>query len=79
MRPPICAICDKRLEEEEMKTGGLVSFAKSENDLAWDKRAEEPGFVGHPPYLEWFCEKHYPKARSLSHLTRAEAMKEMRE
>ncbi|MHA1603837.1 MAG: hypothetical protein ACTSWF_04205 [Candidatus Freyarchaeota archaeon] len=47
MRPPICAICDKRfLDSEE---GGLVYFKKRPSDYEWIKKMEEKGMVGHPP------------------------------
>ncbi|MHA1649393.1 MAG: hypothetical protein ACTSYB_04285 [Candidatus Helarchaeota archaeon] len=71
MKPPICCICDKRFDTSE---GGLVYFKKRASDLEWDKKVEA-GLVGHPPYAEWFCGKHYAKAKELSHLTIDEAMK----
>lgn len=70
MRPPVCAICGKKFGD----TGGLVTFKKTELDTAWDKRMEQPGMVGHPPYMEWFCEEHLQQARDLSHMTKPEAM-----
>ena len=75
MRPPICEVCGERIEECE---GSLISFARSAKDEDWHARAnDEPGFVGHPPELEWFCADHVARARELSHLTRAEAMQVM--
>lgn len=72
MRPPICEICGEDIEGEE---GDLVSFARSPSDENWHEQArKDPGFVGHPPEMEWFCGKHIARARELSHLTRAEAM-----
>ena len=72
MRPPICGICDKRME---MDDGGLVYFKLRSSDIEWRKRMEEKGMVGHPPYAEWFCENHYQKAKNLSHLPINEAIK----
>lgn len=74
MRPPICGVCDKDLEGDE---GGLIFFAKSPSDLEWDRRAEDPHFVGHPPYAEWFCGEHYAKAKAFCHLTLSDAMKKV--
>lgn len=71
MRPPICAVCDEYFDPG---MGDMVEFKKTAADLAWDKKAEAPGFAGHPPYLEWFCEKHIDLARELSSRTRSEAM-----
>ncbi len=76
MRPPICAVCGRNLEGGE---GGLVYFVKGPSDLEWDRRASEPEFVGHPPYAEWFCGEHHDLALEYSDLTRAEAMKKIRE
>ena len=75
MRPPICAMCHDRFHEG----GGLVTFALDDAARAFaHRRAEQPGFVGHPPHKEWFCATHIEAARSLSELTRSEAVKKMR-
>ncbi|TXT59144.1 MAG: hypothetical protein BAJALOKI3v1_1120009 [Promethearchaeota archaeon] len=78
MRPPICAICGKRGSglDDEIK---LVSFAMRKGDKKFAKKLEDPGFVGHPPWKEWFCEKHYEEAQKLSDLTIDKAMKELHE
>lgn len=76
MRPPICGICEKRMEMDE---GGLVYFKKRESDIAWEKKMEETHGIGHPPYAEWFCGEHFDKARALSELTRDEAMARLKE
>lgn len=70
MRPPICAVCGERFSG-----GGLVTFRRSAEDEDWHERQREEGFVGHPPDLEWFCDAHVARARALSALTRAEAMR----
>lgn len=72
MKPPICEICDKRITEKE--NAGLVYFQKTDADKEWDRKCKEEGFVGHPPYVEWFCEEHYPIAKKYCSLTRWEAM-----
>ncbi len=77
MRPPICAICDKRMEMNN--DGDLIYFAKSTSDIEWARKMEETGMVGHPPYAEWFCGKHYDKAKEFKALTRIDAMKKIRE
>ena len=72
MKPPICAICyTEFLDSEE---GGLVYFEKKNSDLKWEKMMREEGLTGHPPYAEWFCEKHYEAAKELKKLTINEAM-----
>ncbi|MHA1477864.1 MAG: hypothetical protein ACTSPU_06665 [Promethearchaeota archaeon] len=66
MKPPICCICDKRLDYPD--EGGLIYFKKRPSDQKRDKRMEEKGMVGHPPYAEWFCGDHYKKANELKEL-----------
>ena len=75
MKPPVCCICDKNLEADE---GGLVYFKRRPSDLKWDERAKQPGFVGHPPYAEWFCGRHYERAKELSDLTIDIALKKLK-
>ena len=77
MRPPICAICHVRFSDKD--GGGLCSFADDDASRAFVKRrAEQPGFVGHPPDQEWFCGAHLQAAQALSHLTRGEALGKLR-
>jgi len=66
MKPPVCCICDKELDYPD--EGGLIYFKKGPSDKKWDKLMEEEGMVGHPPYVEWFCEDHYKKASKLKDL-----------
>ena len=77
MRPPVCAVCDADLEPNE--GGGLVGFRRRPEDEAWHRRSqEEPGFVGHPPDVEWFCAEPIDAARELSHLDLGEALRVLR-
>lgn len=73
MKPPVCRICDKKLAD--MNDGGLIYFKKRPSDLEWEKRMEETVGVGHPPYAEWFCKKHYEKANELKQLSIDEALR----
>ncbi len=73
MRPPICRICEKRLED--INDGGLIYFKKRQSDIEWEKKMEKIGGVGHPPYAEWFCKKHYKKANALRDLALGDAIK----
>jgi hypothetical protein len=77
MRPPICLICQKK--NFDLNKGGLVYFKKSKEDLEFDKRVEKTHIVAHPPYAEWFCEEHFPKANELSNLTKNEAVKKLKQ
>ncbi|MBD3190146.1 MAG: hypothetical protein GF308_05865 [Candidatus Heimdallarchaeota archaeon] len=77
MRPPECAICGK--EDFDLDEGGIIYFMKRPSDEEWDKKMEEKGWVGHPPYAEWFCEEHYPAAKKMAHLTIDKALKKLRE
>jgi hypothetical protein len=73
MKPPICCICHKRLDNSD--EGGLIYFKKRPSDKKWDKKMEEEGMVGHPPYAEWFCGDHYAKAKELKDFTIGKALK----
>ncbi len=75
MKPPICHICRKPLDEN---SGGLVYFKKTASDLEWDRKMSAPGMIGHPPYAAWFCDKHYAMAENFSELTLAEAVKNIK-
>lgn len=59
MRPPVCEICDADVDP----AGGLVTFQPDDRSRDWRRRAEEEGFVGHPPDTGWFCEEHIAAAR----------------
>ena len=75
MRPPMCYVCDKDFDTDE---GDLLYFKKGEKGIAWDKKMEQPGFVGHPPYAEWFCNEHIEEWKKLQHLTFSEAKKKIK-
>ena len=53
---------------------GPAYFQKTASDKEWDKRCEDEGFVGHPPYAEWFCEKHFLIAKKYSALPKRVAL-----
>ena len=76
MKPPVCGICDHDLEEKE---GGVIYFNKRFSDKVWDRTMKRIHGTGHPPYAEWFCDKHYPRAKELQELTIDKAMALMRE
>ena len=76
MMPPECCICDKDFPPSE---GGLIYFTEDEEDKKYNKRFEEPGFVGHPSNAFWFCGDHYNEALKLSNLNKKEAIKILKE
>jgi hypothetical protein len=76
MRPPVCVICDEDIGENE---GGLVYFKKRFSDRVWERKMERIEGVGHPPYAEWFCERHYLKAKELENLTIDKALNKIHE
>ena len=79
MKPPICAICHKEFFDElEEDKGGLIYFTKRKLDVKWEDEMRKEGFVGHPPYAEWFCQEHYDSAKELSKLTIDIAMEILR-
>ncbi len=72
MRPPICKICGKGFGASG--EGDQVFFKLSEEDKEFNKRFEQPGFVGHPAGQEWFCGDHLELAKSFAHLSLQEAL-----
>ena len=76
MRPPICVICNKEMLNDD--DGGLIYFKKRRSDIKWEKKMEETGSVGHPPYAEWFCDKHFKLAIKWKHLHIDEALKHIK-
>lgn len=72
MKPPICTLCDCRLAPDD--GGGLVHFHLTEAQKAANKAFEQPGFVGHPQGLHWFCGEHIGKAKEMAHCTDNEAL-----
>ena len=75
MRPPICEICNKDFNPD--REGGLLYFKKTPEGLEFDRRVEEEGIVGHPPYAGWFCGKHYPRAMKLTDMSLREALRKI--
>ena len=75
MKPPVCCICNKRLDYPD--EGGLIYFKKRAADKEWEEGMERKGMVGHPPFAEWFCGAHYKKALELKDLTIDKAMKQL--
>ena len=45
----------------------------------WIEKMREEGLTGHPPYVEWFCEKHYGVAKELKDFTITEAIDLLKE
>lgn len=70
MKPPICEICIKHLNEDCLGESGLVWF-KDYQDLP-------PGMVGHPKGLGWFCGQHFKSAQSLNNLSKADAVRQLK-
>ena len=57
-----------------------MRFAPTRESEAWRARAAaEPGFVGHPPDLAWFCGAHLATAQALADRTLGDALRAMRE
>lgn len=68
MEPPICAVCHRDQRDEPTREFDLVKFADYEP-------IDRPG---HPDGLLWFCEDHLGQAKTLSHLSSGEAIRQFR-
>jgi len=75
VRPPICAVCGKRFDENVR----LLRFTLSDEEREANKRFDRPGFVGHPAGLEWFCGEHAKIAEKFVHLTKHEALRQIQQ
>ena len=73
MKPPFCEICDAPCDAD-----GLLSFRKTPSDVEWERRMQEGGGVGHPPWQGWFCPRHREGALRLTQGTLPEARSRMR-
>lgn len=78
MKPPICGICGAVPDERSGERFETIAFRRTAADVEWYRRAEAPGFVGHPPNVEWFCPRHVDRARALTDLTVSEALVRLR-
>lgn len=63
MRPPICEVCGERFDPGD---GALVECVGDDRSASFDERLEQPGLVGHPPNLGWFCADHRSTADVLA-------------
>ncbi|MFK8162481.1 MAG: GrpB family protein [Lewinella sp.] len=70
MRPPICTICNQRFSPSAADAG-LIYFAESDSDKAFNERFKQRRLVGHKRGQEWFCATHYADALANKHLTAA--------
>ena len=77
MKPPICAICGR---DSSGPDADLIAFTRTEADVEWTRMVGEDGFAGHPPWAEWFCRTHLPRAILLARegLTLAQAIERMK-
>lgn len=69
MKAPICTVCGRYQSPDASDRFELVAFA--------DCVFLEPGCIGHPYGLEWFCPVHIPAAKALSSLRLDAAMIEL--
>ena len=74
--PPICEICSREFEPD--KEGGLIYFKETEKGRAFEEKAKEEKWSGHPPDAAWFCGDHYEEAEKLVHLTIDDAIKNLK-
>ncbi|MCB1742973.1 MAG: hypothetical protein KDK91_21535 [Gammaproteobacteria bacterium] len=74
MRPPECAVCGHRFDPAH---GELIAFCRDDEADAWYARTHQDEIVGHPPNVEWFCERHAPLARELRDWSLGEALQRL--
>ena len=69
MRPSLCIICYRDVREQHELEYYLLKF-KDYQPLPSD-------MVGHPKWLEWFCQDHIGLAKWFTHLNTEDAVKEI--
>jgi len=74
--PPICEICSREFDPD--KEGGLIYFKETEKGRAFEEKAKEEKWTGHPPDAAWFCGEHYEESEKLVHLTLDDATKSLK-
>ena len=74
--PPICEVCSREFDPD--REGGLIYFKETEEGRAFEEKAKEEGWTGHPPDAAWFCGEHYGEAEKLVHLTIDDAIKNLK-
>ena len=76
MKPPACAVCGR---DSSGPDADLIVFTQTEADREWASLVGEEGFLGHPPWADWFCRTHLPRAILLARegITLAEAVERM--
>ncbi len=77
MLPPICALCGKDFRDNT-ENGGLVEFARPEEDELDDQELDEDAPPDHPDYVQWFCLEHIEEAEKLSYLESKPAIARLR-
>ena len=71
--PPICEICSREFDPD--MEGGLIYFKETKRGRAFEKKAREEKWTGHPPDAAWFCGVHSEEAKKVVHLTIDDAIK----
>jgi hypothetical protein len=75
VRPPDCFICQRSLRDGEPYSSFTdVWFALTPEEEAIRREQDRQGWVGHPPEVEWFCDKHSALAEEHAHLHWREAL-----
>ncbi len=67
MMPPVCEVCAREFNPDE--EGGLIYFRETAQGRAFERKAKEGPWTGHPPDAAWFCGTHVGAAEQLTHLT----------
>jgi hypothetical protein len=67
MMPPICEVCGREFNPDV--EGGLIYFRETERGRAFEQKARDNQWTGHPPDAAWFCGAHSGAAEEWTHLT----------
>lgn len=76
MMPPICEVCAREFDPDT--EGALVYFRETARGRAFERKAREDQWTGHPPDAAWFCGTHVGGAEQLTHLTLTSARQRLK-
>lgn len=78
MRPPSCVICLRTPQDGEESSFEIVRFVIDADEEAFEREQALDGWVGHPPWLMWFCDEHLALGKELADLHWREAGERLR-
>ena len=77
MKPPKCSLCKKNSRSHPEERFKLLYFKLTPAQTDRHSEIVNAGKVGHKPGAHWFCAADRQRAKPLTHMTWADAKKEL--